>query len=1397
MKILSLFGAKSQGSAGRLLSISIFLGGLGLSAVGSYWLNGNINDQARAAFERSVDRVTNEIERRFSQPIFGLNGAKGVYAASKSVARSEFRDYVNSRDLASEFPGVRGLGFIQRVLPKDLDAFVAAERADGSPQFAIRQLENTHHDDLFVVKFIEPATPNAAAIGLDIGSEPLRRAGAERAIDTGLPALTAAITLLQDNKKTPAVLLYVPIYARGTPPATPLERRASLVGLAYMPIVIEELLDKFPDVIAGQVDFELFDSPQGTPAGTMVFDADGHAANLGGDLDPMADRRFKLTRTVHLPGRDMSIRISSTPQVEAAIPDATPWLVFAGGALISAMLALLLRQQASGRRHAEALARDMTADLYRLAQVVKHTSNAVSITDRALHITWINEGFTRVSGYSREEALGKTPGELLGSDKADPAVLKLLADSAAAGTGCRVELIKRHKNGLEYWAETEIQPLVDDDGRVIGFMEIGSDVTERHAANAKLEAALRDNDALLSTLNLHAIVSVADRAGRITEVNDAFCKISGFTRAELLGQNHRIVNSNAHPASFWIEVWKVISSGMPWRGEVCNRAKDGTLYWVDTFIAPFMGDNNKISKYVSIRTDITASKKAEQALRWNQSLMQMMSSSSPLAFLVVDNRTDAILYFNTRFCEIWGIEHLADGMRRGDLNNKDIIPACLQVVADVNAFTASCAPLQDEVNRITLEDEIALTQGRTIRRYSTQIRDESDQYHGRFYIFEDITERLQVEAEALQSMAILRGAIDTIDEAFVLFDPEDRLVLCNEKYREMYRTSAHLMVPGVQFETLIRQGAERGQYEAAIGRVDEWVADRMVTHRAGNTALLQRVNDGRTLRIVERKMPDGHTVGFRVDITELVQATEAAQQASNAKSQFLANMSHEIRTPMNAILGMLALLRQTHLNDKQGDYAVKAEGAARALLSLLNEILDFSKIEAGKMTLDPQPFAMDQLLRDLSVILAVHVGQKNLDVLYDIDPLLPRQLVGDAMRLQQVLLNLCTNAIKFTAQGQVVLSMAVAQQDDTEVSITISVRDSGIGIDPENQARIFSGFTQAEASTTRRFGGTGLGVAISQRFVQLMGGNIQLESTLGQGSLFYFTITLPLDRPVDASRTIAPALTAPLRALAIDDNPTARLVIERMGQSLGWIVDVCDSGERALDLLQSQAGRDIIYQALFVDWQMPGLDGWQTCQRIRDLNLKGPAPVVVMITAHGHEMFAQRSDAEQALIDSFLVKPVTASMLFDAVISARATQEHAHPSHVHQEKVTQRLVGMRLLVAEDNLINQMVARELLENEGAIVQIANNGLEAVELIQSASQPFDVVLMDLQMPVMDGIEATHHIRLNLGLKDLPIVAMTANAMDSDRADCLAAGMNEHVGKPFNLNHLVQVLRKHAPG
>ena len=1128
-----------------LAPVLVLLVGVMLSGGAAYYQRQLVDKGVREEFERMALRTEVEVTERLENVVRGLNAARGLYAASPRVDRDAFRRYVLSGHMDKEFPGVRGFGFVQRVERIDLDAFVAAERADMAPDFSIRQLTDKKHADLYVSKLIEPAANNIGAQGLDLGSEALRRAGLQQAINTGAATVTGAITLVQDDQKSPGLLLFVPVYRYGAAINVPRERQAALVGLLYAPIVLREILQTMPDVASGLLDFEVLDAPINATGGVVMFDADGHLGRLAPGADLGLGGRYSFRKPLQLPGRSATLSMRSTPAFDASVNTGLPWLVFGGGALISAMLAMLLYQQATGRRRAENLAQAMTRDL---------------------------------------------------------------------------------------------------------------------------QIALRDSDALLSTLNLHAIVSVSDRSGTILEVNDAFCAISGYSRAELVGQNHSIIKSGVHSVEFWKEMWTVISSGMPWRGVVCNAAKDGHHYWVDTVIAPFIGIDGKIEKYISIRTDISAIKKAQD--------------------------------------------------------------------------------------------------------------------------------------EAQKNLHLLLGSLEAIDEAFVLYDPQDRLVVCNEKYRQTYQEVAHLMVPGARFEDIIRSGAEQGQYLSAIGRVDEWVAERVAAHQSASTSMVQKLANGRALRIIERKLADGHIAGFRIDITELVQSTEAAQAASLSKSQFLANMSHELRTPMNAILGMLTLLRKTELTARQADYVAKSDGAARSLLGLLNEILDFSKIEAGKMTLDPHPFSVDQMLRDLSFILSTTVGEKPVEVLFDVDPKLPRQLVGDAMRLQQVLMNLGSNAIKFTASGEVVLSIRVVHYTDEVVTMQFSMTDSGIGIAPENQLRIFSGFTQAESSTTRRFGGTGLGVAISQRFVGMMGGELQLESELGKGSRFYFTITLPIAAGTDLQerqRMRDRAQGASWHVLVIDDNPTARDVLEHMCQSLGWQVDLADSGERALAMLRHRAEQGVCYQAIFVDWSMPAMDGWQTSQRIREMQTQHVEPgdepktsVVVMVTAHGRETLSQRSLADQALLDGFLVKPVTASMLFDSVVEARTSADQPHPSREAAPPKQCRLEGMHVLLAEDNLINQQVARELLEDEGAFVRIANHGQEAVQAVAAADPPFDVVLMDLQMPVMDGFAATKVIRNDLALTALPIVAMTANAMASDREACLAVGMNDHVGKPFDIDDLVRVLR-----
>ncbi|MEO7335715.1 MAG: PAS-domain containing protein, partial [Caldimonas sp.] len=817
----------------------------------------------------------------------------------------------------------------------------------------------------------------------------------------------------------------------------------------------------------------------------------------------------------------------------------------------------------------------------------------------------------------------------------------------------------------------------------------------------------------------------------------------------------------------------------------------GRSIWVRVLAEPELLDGKPV-RIVGAIQDITVRHALEDASRSNHEMLASVLENLPCGLSVFD----ADLRYVAGNAEYRRLLGLPDTLFQNPHPRLDEL---------VRFSAVSSGAAASEVEAV-VQDIIARTRATVAQEYigpggaHIEIRRRRTPSGSTVATYTDVTARRMAEAEARRNMQLLLGAIETIDEAFALFDPQHCLVFCNDKYRNLYDVFADWIVPGVSYAEIIRVGVERGIVETT-GDPEDWIARRVASHGDGRAAVLQRLPTGRVLRTVDRRMPNGYLVGFRVDVTELTLATDSAQAASLAKSRFLANMSHELRTPMNAILGMLALLRKTDLTSRQADYAGKSEGAARALLGLLNDILDFSKIEAGKMTLDLQPFRIDTLLRDLSVILANVAGDKPLELLFDIDPALPSLLLGDAMRLQQVLVNLGGNAIKFTARGEIVLSMAMVEREPDSVTVDIAMRDTGIGIAAEHHALIFSDFSQAEASTTRRFGGTGLGLTVSQRLVALMGGELALDSTLGEGSRFSFRIRLPVPAgsvPIEGAAGWRQAVmqSGSLRTLLVCSNPTAREVLARMGRSLGWTVDVAASGEQALSMLQMQASTGEACDAVILDEQMPGLDGWETARQIRTRASGAAKASLFLLAASGSDdRLPPRSDAELRLIDGRLVKPLTASMLFDAVLESRSAPVD-RPAPGRQAGVgAMRLAGLRLLLVEDNVNNQQVARELLEGEGALVRVAGHGAEAVEAVARAGPAFDAVLMDLQMPVMDGYTATRRIHELPGMHDLPIVALTANAMASDREACLAAGMNDYVAKPFELNHLVGVLRARA--
>ncbi len=681
-----------------------------------------------------------------------------------------------------------------------------------------------------------------------------------------------------------------------------------------------------------------------------------------------------------------------------------------------------------------------------------------------------------------------------------------------------------------------------------------------------------------------------------------------------------------------------------------------------------------------------------------------------------------------------------------------------------------------------------------------------------------LTQRRRRQAEAKteaanaaleQSEHFMRSLIDVIPGMVGYWDAELRCGFANIAYREWFGKTPEQMrgirIQDMMGETLFRK-SEPFMRLALAGEHQHF--ERTLTKADGST--------GYTWAHYIPDVTDGQVRGFFVlvsDITELklaqlqLEATNAAlerrtveaEAASRAKSEFVANMSHEIRTPMNAVLGLLQLMELTGLDARQRDYVHKAEGAARSLLAILNDILDFSKVESGKLELDDTPFRLDELLRNLSVMLSSTLQRKEVEVLFQLDPAVPRALCGDGHRLQQVLLNLAGNAIKFTERGEVVIGLNLVEATPDRVRVEFSVRDTGIGIAADRLAAVFEGFTQAESSTTRRFGGTGLGLAISRRLVCLMGGELAVESAPGQGSHFHFSVdfrrdaeTSLLERTVAAENDKQPSL----RVLIVDDNATAREVLAAMVASFGWQAETATSGPEAIERLEAATAAGQSFDILCVDWIMPGMDGWETIQHIR-ARPTGRLPAILMITAHGRELIAERLDEETNPLDGFLVKPVTPSMLFDAVAQATRGASVAVDRRATSRQVTgQPLAGLRILVVEDNLLNQQVARELLAHAGAEIEVANDGEQGIECVRRAPKSYSAILMDIQMPRMDGYAATRVLREEMAVAT-PIIAMTANALPADREACLAAGMSDHIGKPIEARELIGLLLRHCRG
>ncbi len=1035
----------------------------------------------------------------------------------------------------------------------------------------------------------------------------------------------------------------------------------------------------------------------------------------------------------------------------------------------------------------------------RMEMLLESTGQSVYGIDLRGNCTFINRATCELIGYRPEEVMGRNMHELIHHHKQDGSVYPIdecpIYRAFKRGEGCCIDVeVIWLRDGSPVPVEYSSFPILEG-GTITGAVVTVVDITERKQVEEKLRASEQLFRSIFENAQLGIAYFKIDSQEHVS--NRALHEMLGYTGEELsrLGQWDEIVapEDRASGAERYAELVQGKRDTDEYEQHFIRH--DGRIVVANDKFQLLRDSAGKPQYIVGLTEDITERKRSHEALQESEQLFRSIFENSQIGISIFGIETQAHIT-NRALQEMLGYSEAE--LRSLEQWDKIVHPDDRGLGAERYAELLAGKRDTDEYGHrfVRRDGRIVVGNGRF-----QLLRDAAGKPQYIVALNEDITERKCAEEALQESEQLFRTMFENAPVGIGLYNVPKAQYFTNRALHEMLGYTHEDLSSVEKWDHIVhpdqRASSAKRYAELVEGKYDydEWeqhfirrdgrlvIADgafTMIRDTAGNPQYLLNT----TKDITDRKQAEA----------DLFAAKEEAVAATKAKSDFLANMSHEIRTPMNAILGMTHLALKTELTAKQRDYLTKTKVAAQALLGIINDILDFSKIEAGKLDVENTEFRLDQVLEDLSSVVCQKARDKDLEFLIAPPKNLPPNLIGDPLRLGQILINLVNNAVKFTERGEVLVTVALEEQLAERVKVRFSVHDSGIGMTPEQSAKLFQAFSQADTSTTRKYGGTGLGLSISKRLVEMMEGTIWAESEPGVGSAFYFTAWFGIGSD-DKRKRFVPEL-AGIRALVVDDNAQAREILTEALRAFALRADSVSSGEDAVREIVAADSFDP-YRLVLMDWHMPGMDGLQTSRIIRRNDRLQHVPKIVMVTSFGQGDV--RSQAEEIGIDSYLLKPVNQSLLYDTLVDLFGfTGREDHRSReCKDENTVPDATGIRVLLVEDNEINQQVATELLESAGAIVTVVNHGGEAVKILTDGDQPpaFDVVFMDLQMPEVDGFTATKLLRKDPRLQKIPIIAMTAHALVEERQRCLDAGMNDHVSKPIDPGSLFSTLMRWA--